>query len=81
MIFYWCIYMYIIYLDPKWPVFLLEKALFWGGWPYIGPCLNAIHNQKHIEGFDKKQIIYKTMFGSPLFVSLNFSIRSAQRNS
>ena len=22
-----------IYLEPKWPWFWLEKALFWGGWP------------------------------------------------
>ena len=21
------------YLEPKWPLFWLEKALFWGGWP------------------------------------------------
>ena len=23
----------ILYLEPKWPLFWLEKALFWGGWP------------------------------------------------
>ncbi len=22
-----------IYLEPKWPLFWLEKALFWAGWP------------------------------------------------
>ena len=22
-----------VYLEPKWPLFWLEKALFWGGWP------------------------------------------------
>ena len=27
-----CIYIYM-YLEPQWPLFWLEKALFWGGWP------------------------------------------------
>ena len=32
--FYGGLYVYIyIHLEPKWPLFWLEKALFWGGWP------------------------------------------------
>ena len=33
---------YFLYLEPKWPLFWLEKALFWGGWPSKIEAIGAL---------------------------------------